>query len=199
MRFLLLSLVTFFYSSTAFAQMTDTTELPYQQIPDYPADYSPGNILARMIDGLGFRYYWATEGLTDTDLAFTPSEGSRSTQETLVHIYGLSETIVNAPQNQPNIRPANHSNLSFDTLRYRTLANLKQASELCQGKSADEVAELTIVFQREERSSQFPYWNMINGPIADAIYHTGQIVVFRRTSGNPINSKVNVFLGRTDF
>jgi len=177
--------------------MVDTPELPYRQIPEHPAEYSSGNILSRMIDGLGFRYYWATEGLSDEDLAFAPSEGSRSTQETLVHIYGLSETIVKSPQNQPNIRPTDRSQLSFDTLRHRTLTNLKIASDLCRGKSADEIAEFTIVFQSGEQSSQFPYWNMINGPIADAIYHTGQIVVFRRTSGNPINPKVNVFLGRT--
>ena len=29
----------------------------------------------------------------------------------------------------------------------------------------------------------------------DAIYHTGQIVSFRRTTGNPIDSSVNVFMG----
>lgn len=152
-----------------------------------------------MIDGLGFRYHWATEGLTETDLAFTPSEGSRSTLETLTHIYELSETIVNAPQNEPNIRPVDWSGLSFDTLRQRTLANLQKASAFCQGKTAKEVAEFTIIFRRGERSSEFPYWNMINGPIADAIYHTGQIVVFRRAAGNPINPKVNVFLGQVDF
>jgi hypothetical protein len=42
------------------------------------------------------------------------------------------------------------------------------------------------------------YWateGLINGPITDAIYHTGQVVSFRRTSGNPIPKGVNVFLG----
>ncbi len=155
MRLFLLSLIMFLYSSIAVAQMVDTTELPYQQIPEHPAEYSPGNILSRMIDGLGFRYYWATEGLTKKDLAFTPSEGSRSTQETLIHLYGLSETIVNAPQNQPNIRPTNWSQLSFDTLRHRTLTNFKVASDLCRGKTADEVAEFTIIFQNGERSREF--------------------------------------------
>jgi len=172
-------------------------ELPYRQIPDYPKDYSSGSILSRLIDGLGYRYYWATEGLTGEDLAYTPSEGARSLSETLTHIYGLSENIVNSPQNLPNVRPADRPELSFDTLRYRTLANLQRASELCLNKSADEVAEFSIVFQRGERSSEFPYWHMINGPIADALYHTGQIVTLRRASGNPINPKVNVFTGKT--
>ena len=199
MRLLLFSMILCLYQSITLAQMADTSPLPYQRIPDPPADYSSGNILARMIDGLGFRYYWATEGLTETDLAYTPSEGSQNTLETLVHIYGLSETIVNAPQNQPNIRSADWSQLSFDTLRQRTLANFEKASALCQGKTEEEIAEFTIIFQRGEQRSQYPYWNMMNGPLADAIYHVGQIVVFRRAAGNPINPKVNVFLGRTDL
>ena len=29
-------------------------ELPYQQIPDHPEEYGPGNMVARMIDGLGY-------------------------------------------------------------------------------------------------------------------------------------------------
>lgn len=41
-----------------------------------------------------------------------------------------------------------------------------------------------------------PFYNLINGPIADAIWHTGQLASFRRSSGNPINSKVNHFTGK---
>jgi hypothetical protein len=44
--------------------------------------------------------------------------------------------------------------------------------------------------------AEYPLWNMLNGPLADAIYHTGQIVTFRRTTGNPSNKRVNVFRGR---
>jgi len=39
---------------------------------------------------------------------------------------------------------------------------------------------------------------MMNGPLADAIYHVGQIVVFRRANGNPQNPRVNVFMGKTE-
>ena len=41
-----------------------------------------------------------------------------------------------------------------------------------------------------------PFWNLINGPFSDIIYHTGQVVAFRRISGNPINPGVNVFVGQ---
>jgi len=41
-----------------------------------------------------------------------------------------------------------------------------------------------------------PFWNLINGPFSDIIYHTGQVVAFRRITGNPINPGVNVFVGQ---
>ncbi|MEZ4850056.1 MAG: hypothetical protein R3B93_15850 [Bacteroidia bacterium] len=55
-----------------------------------------------MIDGLGFRYYWATEGLRQEDLNYAPSEGARTTLETMQHIYGLSSMVLNATLSQPN-------------------------------------------------------------------------------------------------
>jgi hypothetical protein len=57
--------------------------------------------------------------------------------------------------------------------------------------------ELKIVVKRGEETSDFPFWNLINGPIADAIYHCGQIVSYRRSSVNPSNPKVSVFTGKT--
>jgi hypothetical protein len=54
---------------------------------------------------------------------------------------------------------------------------------------------MSIIFDRKGKISNFPIWNLMNGPLEDAIYHTGQIVSFRRTAGNPIPKGVNVFLG----
>lgn len=179
------------------ASQAQNENLPYEEIPQYPEDYSSGNVIARMIDGLGFRYYWATEGLRKEDLDYKPSEDARSTKSTLEHLYGLSTTILNAALNEPNIRPVDWLSMSFDDFRTGTLQNLKTASEIMAGKSANEIAGLEVTFQRGEKSSSFPYWHMLNGPIADALYHTGQVVTFRRSSGNPINPKVNVFMGKT--
>lgn len=38
-------------------------QLPYYEIPEPAESYTTGGVLSRMMDGLGFRYYWATEGL----------------------------------------------------------------------------------------------------------------------------------------
>ena len=48
----------------------DTMKIPFHTIPDYPSDFSSGNILGRMVDGLGYRYYWATHDLRDEDLTY---------------------------------------------------------------------------------------------------------------------------------
>lgn len=59
-------------------------------------------------------------------------------------------------------------------------------------RESTDLSEFNIVFKRGERSSEFPFWNQINGPISDALWHCGQVVSFRRASGNPFNSKVSV-------
>ena len=170
-------------------------DLPYKEIPGYPEDYSSGNVISRMIDGLGYRYYWATENLREEDLDYRISQDSRTTSETIEHIYGLSNTIINAAKNTANVSQ-DRSDMTFEDFRKGTLENLKQASDLFLGRSADEVAELKIIFQYDNGSSEFPYWHMLNGPIADALYHTGQMVSYRRASGNPISPKVRVFMGK---
>lgn len=170
--------------------------LPYYEIPPYPDSFTAENVVARMIDGLGFRFYWATEGLRPEDLAFKPSPEARSSEETVDHILGLSAIIVNALKKQANVRSGEETSpLSFSVKRKQTLDNLKTASELLQ-HSGGTLADFDLVFVNGERSSEFPFWNMLNGPIADALWHVGQVVSFRRSSGNPFNAKASVFTGK---
>ncbi len=197
MNKILIALVIFSCTLPGFSQNKQDMTLPYKQIPEYPEDYTSGNVISRFIDGLGYRYYWATEGLTKNDLTYSPSKESRTTLQTLEHLHALSKAILNAPKNQPNIRTADQPNLTFEALRKQTLDNLREASTLFSGKSAEDVSAYKVIFQSNDIKREFPYWNMINGQISDAIYHVGQVVSFRRSSGNPMNSKVNVFTGKT--
>jgi hypothetical protein len=167
-----------------------TTELPYRQIPDYPEQYSASTVAARMVDGVGFRYYWATDNLRPEDLNYRPSPGARSTQETLEHLYGLSLTVVNATTQTTNT--PQDLKLSYENLRKATLFNLKKASDILRNSSADDLSR----FSMSSHTSSLPFWNMINGPIADCLWHIGQVVTFRRSSGNPFNSKANVLTGK---
>ena len=183
-----------------FSTHMKSQELPYQEIPEYPSDYGPGNIMSRLIDGLGFRYYWATEGLTEKDLAYVPSDNARSVLQTLEHICSMSQSILNAPLGKPNTGTVDYSKFSYQELRELTLKNLKAASEAVAGKEAVDFESFSIVYKGGERESRYPYWNLINGMISDCIYHTGQITMLRRVKqdimGNPINPNVSVFLGK---
>jgi hypothetical protein len=158
--------------------------LPYYEIPDYPESYTANTVVARMIDGLGFRYYWATEGMRDEDLTYKPSETGRATSETIDHIYGLSKFIRNSALTDN--KDTSKSELSFEEKRKQTLLNFKMVSDVLRNTDSS--------FQLE--NTEVPFWNIINGPISDALWHCGQVVLLRRASGNPFNSKVNVFSGK---
>ena len=171
-----------------------TSDLPYYEIPDYPETYTAGSVVSRMIDGLGFRYYWATEELRKEDLIYKPSENGRTCEETLEHIYGLSKVIANATTNTPNDRSVVEEEIDFEAKRKQTLVNLKKASLNLLNRK--DLTDLKLIFIGSQGKSEFPFWNNINGPIADAIWHTGQVVLLRRASGNPFNSKASVFTGK---
>ena len=173
--------------------MNSQENLPFYEIPDYPESYSEAEIVGRMIDGLGFRYYWATEGLTDTDLAYKLPNDSRSSIETIVHIHDLSNMILYTALNSP-IEMMSTEGMEFKEIRKNTLLNLKQASDII--KKTKNFEDLSIIFLRNDKKIEFPFWNQLNGPIEDAVWHCGQVVAFRRASGNPISNKISVFTGK---
>lgn len=170
--------------------------LPYREIPNLPEKYTPETVVARMIDGLGFRYYWATEGLRPQDLSFKPGDQARTSQETIDHILELSTILLHAVDKSNNL-VGDVSTPTFDIKRRTTLENLKRVSDILKsGKTKLEDCIVTV--NDGERKTTFPFWLQINGPIEDAVWHVGQIVSFRRSSGNPFNPKANVLMGKID-
>ncbi len=194
--FLIACFLTVNFSCFSQEEMKNESPVPYRQIPDAPDDFRSGNVIARMVDGLGYRFYWASEGLRPEDIAYRPSEDAQSVEQTIDHIYVLSTTILNITTSTPNIRPLDAPNVDYTKKRALILWNLKKASDNLRGAGPEEVAEMKVIFKRGDQQVSFPFWNGINGPIADAIYHTGQIVSFRRTTGNPMNAKVRVLTGK---
>ena len=77
----------------------------------------------------------------------------------------------------------------------RAIDNKKLAKEITAFDKSKDVSKYNIVFKRGENTSQLPFWNQINGPISDALWHVGQVVTFRRSSGNPLPKGVNVLTG----
>ena len=164
------------------------TKLPYYEIPEAATEYTAGAVASRMVDGLGFRYYWATEGLTVKDLIFKPSKGARTSEETIDHILGLSQVTLNAVLKKPN--GDKQPEMTFAEKRKKTLENLKQASDIL--RISKDVSQYKIIFGEKE----FQFWNALNGPISDATWHVGQIVSFRRSSGNPISKEIQFLTGK---
>lgn len=172
-------------------------ELPYSAIPEPAEKYTAGTVASRVADGLGFRYYWATESLRTEDLSFKPNESARTTEETIHHIFQLTSTLKNACLGKANDGSSGVEEMSFEQKRTATLLNIKTASDILRKSSDEEIATYKIIFMRKNgSSSEFPFWNMLNGPLADAIWHVGQVVSFRRSSGNPFNPKVSVLSGK---
>ena len=178
----------------AFSQVGDNEKnLPFSDISLYPTEFSQASIVSRMIEGLGYRYYWATESLNQDDLSYKSSEDARTTLQIIEHIYSLSMMISSSFENKE------YQFLSveddYNTLREKTLMNLNYIHQKLQSET--DFSKLSIRFERGGTKMEFPFWNQINGPISDAIWHCGQVVMNRRASGNPLRKGVNVFIGKT--
>ena len=175
-------------------QETKTDDLPYYEVPDYYEEYTAGTVAARMVDGLGFRYRWATEGLRQVDLDYKPTDSSRTTMQTIDHLLGLSRVIVNATLKVPSDFTKKKPELTYEQKRKETLENFKKASEILRDATSFDEFNMHFISSNGERL--YPFWNSINGPIADAIWHAGQITLLRRASGNPISKKVRLLQGK---
>jgi len=188
------TILTLFCFVLAFSLYAQQETLPYSTIPAASEKFTAGTMAAHVIDGLGFRYYWATDGLREIDLAFKPSVDARTSQETLEHIYEMSTLILHVAQRKP-YEAGLDVKLPFSELRKRTLDNLKNTSDLLRKASDSDFNTLKVMFKTKEKTYEYPFWHIINGPVEDCIWHVGQVVSFRRSSGLPLSEKVDFFMG----
>jgi len=59
--------------------------------------------------------------------------------------------------------------------------------------SEDDLRRVELVGGREP--TRFPVWNLLNGPLSDALTHIGQLASWRRIAGDPV-ARHDVFRGR---
>ncbi len=168
----------------------------FADISSQPDSITEKALLIHMIDGLGFRFYWATNNLRPEDFDYRISNDSRSCGETIEHIKDLSIMILAATKGvkkEELTRDISEKN----TAMYVTdvLENLFEAREHLS-KNYIDIDNVKIILSRPSGDSSFPVWNLIHGPISDAIWHSGQIAAFRRASGHPISHEINHFLGK---
>ena len=160
------------------------------EISGHPEVFSGTTVFARFVDGLAFRYHWATEGLRPEDYAFRPSRDSMSLLELQKHmlhlVFMIKQTVFNADERE------RFASEDPDVLREAILQNLRAIREHLDELSDDRLATHEVL---RRSGARYPVWNVMNGPVADALTHVGQINSWRRLSGNPTPS-VDVFEGR---
>jgi uncharacterized damage-inducible protein DinB len=170
--------------------MDKNQELPFEDISKTPNDLTATNTLLRMVEGLAFRYRWATENLSEENIKFKPHPTSMSIEEVNAHIFDLVDSTNRVfggeKQNKDSLN-------SFQKLRIKSLNILADLSERLKEMSDEDLSEI-----EKNTSRKLPFWYWINGPLADALTHVGQITSWRRIAGNPQLKGINVFIGTSD-
>jgi hypothetical protein len=170
--------------------MDKNQELPFDDISKTPNDLTATNTLLRMVEGLAFRYRWATENLSEENIKFKPHPTSMSIEEVNAHIFDLVDSTNRVfggeKQNKDSLN-------SFHKLRIKSLNILADLSERLKEMSDEDLSEI-----EKNTSRKLPFWYWINGPLADALTHVGQITSWRRIAGNPQLKGINVFIGTSD-
>lgn len=172
------------------------TSTHYESVPAYPETFTTGTALARMVDGLGFRYYWVTDGLREEDLLFRPSDEARSSLETLGHLHYMILFMENTVMGKVTTFPEPAVTMSYEEIRRTTLQRIQAISEQLSSMDNESIAKLEMKIKAGPDEMQVPFWHFLQGPIGDAYYHLGQVVSFRRSTGNPIDPNVQPFMGK---
>jgi hypothetical protein len=153
----------------------------YRKIPDYPNFVSASSVIVRMLDGLGFRFYWATDGLRSEDYEFRPAPDVMSIGELTMHVWDLVTWV-----SSTSFGKMYEKKKDSQAARDEALNIIRDLRETFAGMGDDDLVKLKI--------KDLPFWHIVNGPFSDALTHTGQINSFRRINGNPC-AGANVFRG----
>lgn len=135
------------------------------------------NVLIRMIDDLGFKFYAVTDSLLTRELNenFPSSKIQLLLEETYKISNNLKQTIPNSKENEVS----NLSNNTFLDLRENTLLNLQKLSEIFRRRN--DILQ-TLDFQK--------FTSLLNS----ANLYCEEIISFRRSLGNPyvpVNNNIN--------
>lgn len=159
-------------SSLSYSQ-DDVIQLPYHIKPNYPKKMTTGIVMARMIDELGYKYYWATDSLLNDELSHS-FHSSNLPRLLLRGVYQMSENIITYTS-ENSIKPElNPEEMSFEDLRKNTLFNLKEVSH---------------ILINNRGASRFLNWNPFIKSVAYFDTYCDQIILFRENIGKPFNLK----------
>ena len=120
------------------------------EISGHPEVFSGTTVFARFVDGLAFRYHWATEGLRPEDYAFRPSRDSMSLLELQKHmlhlVFMIKQTVFDADERE------RFASEDPDVLREAILQNLRAIREHLDELSDDRLATHEVLRRSGARS-----------------------------------------------
>jgi hypothetical protein len=163
--------------------------LPYTVLPNVPQVINAATVISRLVDGVAFRYRWATEDLTNNEFHFRPVEASMNMEELLLHIYTLA-FVANTTMGGVAEKLTDFENLEH--IRTETLEHYETLSKRLLTTTNGDLESYNFVRNETELS----FWYLINGHIADALTHIGQVLTWRRIAGNPQPNGVTVLFGK---
>ncbi|MFX0094346.1 MAG: hypothetical protein ACFFBD_21595 [Candidatus Hodarchaeota archaeon] len=151
--------------------MANTT---FKSITTYPERINGTGIISRLIDGLGYRFFWATEGLREADYYYCPGNDCMTIAELIKHIWGLINWIhLSLSRRGYNEDRPKDISAEREHVLY-LLHNLREEFDKLEDNQLDFI-----------KIRNLPFWHIINGPLSDALTHVGQINSIRRLAGNP--------------
>lgn len=153
----------------------------YDKLPNAPEHISASAVMMRFVDGLGFRYATATHDLRPNFIEFKACDTAMSVGELLKHIYQLTWWVVDS------FDIDNPYDKTLDTVEAYRTATLQKVEVLSDhlSKCTDEDLDKSKLYLKRE-DMNYPFWYMINGPLADIVSHIGQINSWRRMADNPV-------------
>ena len=134
--------------------------LPFSSIGSYSDSFTSTTVLSRMIEGIGFRFYWATEGLRPIDLDFKPCKDGRSCYEAIEHISMLTDAICEAFAGR--IYDFSNHRSGFEDYREGALNNLNIIFNALQENP--DFSNISVRLNYNSQDIVTPFWNLINGP-----------------------------------
>jgi hypothetical protein len=153
----------------------------YHALPPPPDAITPGRIIGRMFAGMGFRFYWATHGMTRDIYTYQPAGEGRTIGATVDHIWDTLNWIYRSLEPEGRTKPDGPPAVREDAL------------DLI-GRLEDAFAAMDEETLNNVRIYRQPFWLILNGPLADMLTHVGQIASLRRMAGSPVPAS-NPFRG----
>jgi hypothetical protein len=144
----------------------------FKNIEEYPPGISATAIMSRMVDGVGFRFFWATFNQKVETYNYAPGEGRWNIFDTVSHIWDLARFLLMSLNFNENVKKPEEP----DELRESVLYLLFSLRLLFSEMDDSELTKITI--------KNKPFWHFINGPLEDMVSHVGAIDNLRRTAGD---------------